>query len=135
MDFPISPSALIKGGLMTNKNMVRYLEALRSGEYKQCQKAVAKTDGSFCAIGVGLSLMVDEGLGEWVPSIDETLLRYIDKSPSKNPYLFQTDYFSIWLGISLREINLIEMNDGRELSFSEIADELEKVVLPSNAEL
>jgi hypothetical protein len=112
---------------MNRERMDRYLEALRSGRYKQCRKAFNKNEDEFCAIGVGLDLMVREGLGTWEPSIDESIRRF-RPNPSNTEYLLDSNQglcLSSWLGAYLDINEIWDMNDVHDLSLGVIANAIE----------
>jgi hypothetical protein len=113
---------------MNKERMERYLSALREGKYKQCRKAFRSEDGELCAVSVGLQLMVEDGLGEWIPSIDDSIYRYEDNNPTNRDQL-QIDMLSGWLGYSMDfRPSLIKLNDDDNLSLPEIADVIEKEI-------
>jgi hypothetical protein len=108
---------------MANKeNMLKFVEALESGEFKQT-KGVLRKDDCHCALGVACELYArSTGKAKW------------GKDDDNSTYEFKTDHWSlsytvppvIWkfLGLSGFEVDeIVEMNDGKEdqKTFSEIA--------------
>lgn len=98
---------------MTPKFKKQWIEALRSGKYKQCRGAwVNNFDNptQFCCLTVGLI-----EAGKW----SETLMRWRNE-----PIL---DTVVEILGVELKTVKILaDMNDNAEnISFSEIADWIE----------
>lgn len=92
----------------------QWIEALRSGEYKQTKKVLCSTVGGFCCLGV----LADKAGAVWkdvdadcklCELVGET--RYAELPTSILPHYVQAD--------------LIAMNDEAEKSFAEIADWIE----------
>jgi hypothetical protein len=121
---------------MNKENVNRYLTALRSGEYLQCQDGFFnKEGGSYCAIGVGLDLMVQEGLGKWVPIYPTSKgYKYIPIDQVHRSvdicYVYAV-VLSKWLDCNLSTKvmdDLYALNDDMKLSLPQMADEIEKVL-------
>ena len=108
-----------------NENAMKWIEALRSGEYSQTERTLSDKDG-FCCLGVACKVYENETgnklfVNEFGNFIEETLIR---------------DYKCVreWLGLSSHDgefhqstggrIYLTELNDEGK-SFNEIADLIE----------
>ncbi len=97
-------------------------EKLRSGEYKQGQEYLNK-DGKLCFLGVVCDL---SGVGKWIDWLSVPGVKsYVTRS--------QGDTMEIpiearrWAGFTDKDQDdLIYLNDVKGLSFSELADYLEK---------
>lgn len=107
-------------------NLEKYIKALESGIYTQCKKAYGKADGSFCALGVGLDVMAQEGLGYWDSSIDEDLFRYQSFEGGK---FNQEELLRKWLGLRESLSFIIYMNDEEDKDLAEIATTLKTMFL------
>ena len=109
-----------------NKNMKKWISALRSGKYHQATDALTDGTGKFCCLGVACQLAAKEGIckknGEFYDG-EANLL------PPK---------VARWLGLSERRINpsvrvkgfgkisLVELNDDHHYTFRQIADLIEE---------
>jgi hypothetical protein len=101
---------------MDEKVKAKWLEALRSGKYKQGRQGLRKVD-SFCCLGVLCDLLNPNG---WRQITDNDLiysfngeLGVIDKRLARS------------IGVEEFQDILVEMNDEKQNSFSEIADYIE----------
>lgn len=107
---------------------MRWVAALRSGEYKQGREALRSDDDSFCCLGVLTDLCVKEGLvGQWKrlgPDSDYE----VDKTAGVAPPSVErvTGLPSPDPEVSERE-TLSCLNDSGS-SFEEIADLIEEVL-------
>lgn len=91
---------------LIQESRVKYIKALRSGNYNQCIGAYSK-QGSFCAVGLAMNLAHD-GCDIENESVDDMLVNTTED-----------------LYLDPRHIqNLIEMNDEFKMSFNQIADKL-----------
>lgn len=101
---------------MDEKVKAKWLEALRSGKYKQGRQSLREAD-SFCCLGVLCDILNSNG---WRNVTNNDLLYsfngelgVIDKRLAKS------------IGIEECQDILIEMNDEKQNDFSEIADYIE----------
>lgn len=108
---------------MRKERMRRYVDALRSGDYRQIRHVFRKSHGGCCAIGVGLNLMVEEGLGVWKESITPGNLYYQVQEESEAVTIH--GQVQEWLELEESLVPIIVMNDEKEMSFEEIAEYLE----------
>lgn len=112
-----------------------WLKALRSGEYKRAKGQLRKTSTSgvqsFCCLGVLQDLAAKDGGNKWFDDdnaswdteIPANRVRVSDSQPQQEILDF--------LGIDNRMVDsLIELNDDKDRSFKEIADYIEKKILP-----
>lgn len=98
----------------------KWLRALRSGEYKQCQGRLSKDEG-FCCLGVLESVVDGRVEDEGLPSMDwlrEHKVEFLTMSgvPSRVPDVIPREK-SFW-------DNIANINDSGK-SFSDIADIIE----------
>ncbi len=103
-----------------NKEAIKlWIEALRSGEYKQCQFALEKSSGN-CCLGVACRVAY---LKEGVSLVLDEVGRLSGGS------LASQIYVKAWLSLpDCIQDNLIKMNDIKNCSFLEIADYLETLI-------
>ena len=116
---------------MPNKARInKWVNALRSGKYKQGRNALRPKENGFCCLGVACDLYEKEsGKSFWVRNKD-----FFGKPDEEVKYAFVTQgstsnlpkQVARWLGISTKQNTLIRMNDDQRKSFKEIANELEK---------
>lgn len=98
----------------------QWIEALRSGEYKQAQKQLRTGDDRFCCLGVLCNLIPDlvwtsEDRNGWSAHYDEA------RSFGLLPYTLRDE-----LGISGERVDeLTELNDQQGRDFNQIADWIE----------
>jgi hypothetical protein len=101
-------------------NLELWIAALRSGKYKQAHHWLRKGD-SFCCLGVACDLINPT---EWVRACG--MYRLANDSATMLPFdikrAFGLDGFD--------ESRLVAMNDGERSTFAEIADYIEKTILP-----
>lgn len=102
-----------------NKNLKKWLTALRSGKYKKVTCALREEIGSevfgYCALGVAMKVAEDNG----VPIAEAAWSK-----------CFLPQAVTAWLGASTPDISLngnsvIDLNDEEGFTFSQIADEIE----------
>lgn len=97
-----------------------WIEALRSGEYKQYRGALRGLRGdSFCCLGVLCDLAAKDGGPQWEGS---DFMDYVAVLPSR---------IRNFLGMSVSEERwLIRLNDKKGADFPAIADYIEKDLMP-----
>lgn len=106
-----------------NANAQKWIDALRSDKYKQCRRQLhSNLDDSYCALGVAMAIAAENGV--LVEQNNYTYSAYLPDSVRR------------WLGVkdskvilsdSLENpISVVYLNDSKLLSFSEIADQIEK---------
>jgi hypothetical protein len=96
----------------------RWVEALRSGEYKQGREALRTTDNEFCCLGVLCDIV---GV-EWTLGAGREYGHY--GRPQKVAYPDKRVYEACGLDDS-HEGTLVKMNDDAGKTFTEIADWIE----------
>jgi hypothetical protein len=115
-----------------------WLKALRSGEYKRTKGQLRKTNHSgevtgFCCLGVLQDLATKDGGDKWHCHRDSNTNWYglnpvgtvrEDEATPKQSIL---DFMGLDQDMVER---LIDLNDTKERSFKEIADHIEKRILP-----
>ena len=98
----------------------RWVEALRSGEYKQGKKAL-KMDGNFCCLGVLCDLHAKEVGGDWEDLQNRRAQRYfgcIGLPPYEVQYWAETKHSS--------GKEIANLNDVQNYTFEQIADWIER---------
>lgn len=97
-----------------------WVEALRSGEYKQAQRQLCTVNGDMCCLGVLIDTTID---GDW------TLQR---RRPNRTRYAFDGNGLDLnpdlrdRVGLSLSDQDtLVHLNDSVGASFLAIADWIE----------
>jgi hypothetical protein len=110
------------------RNMRKWVSALRSGKYKQGQCAL-RYRGRFCVLGVACDV---SGLGEWRGrdfDLDEYAVRDGDASPVVMP-LEVADWYGVASSPAVKTTRgcefLTTLNDAFGLTFSELADAIER---------
>lgn len=102
----------------------RWVEALRSGKYKQGKERL-KSEQGFCCLGVLCDLAVHDGVGQWNGQCFTT----DDKSVEYMPPQKIKDWSGLRMGVPLMtEIGLSQahvLND-QGISFEKIADLIEE---------
>lgn len=102
-----------------NKNVQKWLTALRSGKYEKVTCALREEIGSevfgYCALGVAMKVAEDNG----VPIAEAAWGRCFLPNAVKN-----------WLGatssnVSLNGNTVVDLNDDEGFTFNQIADEIE----------
>lgn len=113
----------------------KWVEALRSGEYKQGKGALRDQDDNFCCLGVLCDLASKEGVVSVSNSYVESVYDYDgdggESSWSELPYSVTE-----WAGLESENpridyphapvISLAELNDIVKATFAEIADVIEE---------
>jgi hypothetical protein len=111
----------------------KWLEALRSGEYKQATGVLRTSADGYCCLGVLSQLASDEGVVPQPSILNGTYRWTSEAGNSGNMYLIPE--VMEWAGLEsasgeLRTegytMNLSRMNDSGEHDFSSIADAIEK---------
>lgn len=120
----------------------KWVEALRSGNYKQTEGNLHDTRG-YCCLGVLCDIARQDGVGHWEPSAAETCFLFVpriddvdaDRSalphavqhwaglPNENPSVDLPDADN-QLGVSLSTV--AEANDSGNYDFNRIADLIEE---------
>lgn len=99
------------------ENMRKWIDALRSGNYKQGLHQLKSTDGAYCCLGVACKV---SGLPfASTASVMPRTVQYWCGLEENNPML-KTPH-----GL----VQAVRANDGLRMSFDEIADALEKTYL------
>jgi hypothetical protein len=115
----------LREGAKMNKNIKKWVEALRSGEYRQTRGKLrtSKTNGGYCCLGVLCDVFQKEtGVGEWKnsPPYQENM-KFLNQA--ENPPIKVRK----WVGLNYKEMKkLIALNDGSHYNFAKIADYIEK---------
>lgn len=125
---------------MLNENARAWVEALRSGKYKQTTYALrraGKKKDSFCCLGVACKLYSDSVGGKWntpqQPELEEQISFTDDTKELKGYDL--TSSIMRWLGLATpigkhynihgRTCSLVELNDEANFTFAQIAKIIE----------
>lgn len=103
-----------------NPNAQKWVDALRSGKYKQGRQCLRRGD-DFCCLGVGCEVAMDNG----VPirkTQDGELYRYGGRASAMPDSAYR------WYGLrpGQEQDQLIRLNDVHRNSFTEIADYIEE---------
>ena len=101
----------------------KWLEALRSGKYKQGRGKLRSVDNEFCCLGV---LCDVSGQGEWDKKTEAHY--WYGQGNKWGTYglpLFMNEFTGLTMGT---EETLFALNDVEKLSFNEIADWIEENV-------
>ncbi len=110
---------------MINKEMIiKWIEALRSGKYKQGRDLLRKDD-EYCCLGVACDIFKSDINGDWVKPVMGGRMSFkaglIDVLYDIPPILKDK------LGLPDKVRNhMVSMNDSFDKNFNEIADYLEK---------
>lgn len=114
---------------MNEEVKAKWVEALRSGEYKQTRSHL-KDDKGFCCLGVLCAVYKDEtGAGDWSNhGSNHTHENF--KTPGENSWSGLPEVVQDWAGLEgsdpeINETTLAGLNDDERLSFAEIADAIE----------
>lgn len=127
------------------ENIKLWVEALRSGKYKQAQKALANEDGH-CCLGVACdTFLINTGIGKWLPA-EEERMAFATPSFDQGTESYMPAEVQEWLGLPndpplpfLNEGDMesqeyaSELNDVKECDFNQIADAIEKKYLKDPA--
>lgn len=98
----------------------KWIDALRSGEYEQTKHHL-KTDNGYCCLGVLTDLYIKENNFKWGRNKFDTYEFNAIEGSLCNGVIEWSDF-----PCALVEQYLIRMNDTEEMTFSEIADYIEK---------
>ena len=105
----------------------QWIAALRSGEYAQCKGTLNRAGEGFCCLGVLCDIAPEVGCE---PS-EAGMISAFFTTENVNYHGSLPSEFRSWIGISLRMASrLIDMNDTKGRSFAEIADYIEREILP-----
>lgn len=112
--------------IMKAEIKAKWVEALRSGEYRQ-GRGYLRNGGGFCCLGVLCDLAAKEGIGEWVGYPPH--FRCGDFSSDRLPPQAVLD----WAGltqmnplISDSRLTASSLNDNSRFSFNKIAELIER---------
>lgn len=129
---------------VTNKERIKlWVDALRSGKYKQTRKVLSDGEG-YCCLGVACEVAYQNGLNiSRVTSDTKTLLCNDTPTGSAVQFDRETGYLPMtvadWYGLDSRNpwveydgmsYTLIQLNDDGAFTFDDIADVIEKRFLP-----
>ena len=128
----------------------RWINALRSGNYKQCYSALKKED-CFCVVGVLCDILKNELNAEWIPVSYWDVIngdveyfiysKYVVDRPgmSFESFYYPENSFFKYCGVTEYEglsnlrvmyknsrVLLNRLNDSHKLSFDELADLIEE---------
>lgn len=119
---------------MNKEWKVRWLAALRSGDYAQGQSCLhSQHDNRFCCLGVLADLLVKEGRGKWSAS-DTGRAVYVSFDGTSVQSLLPRHTLQIVQVSDFQQNQLARMNDGQRAdgvveveskTFNEIADYIE----------
>lgn len=102
----------------------KWLEALRSGRYKQGKSRLRNNKDEFCCLGVLCDI---SGQGQWKLADDKTTYYYCKEK--KNGYHCLPPFMEEFSGIGAGTLeDLMGLNDIDELSFPEIAEWIEESI-------
>jgi hypothetical protein len=122
----------------------QWVQALRSGEYKQGQGALRSDDNTYCCLGVLCDLAVKDGKAHWFKKELRTFDGYGNQSGRKLEEGWRvldrdgghdggvpTKIIVEWAGLEqahplLGDSGAIGLNDGERASFERIADLIEE---------
>lgn len=111
----------------------KWIEKLRSGDYKQGKGALRPEDNKFCCLGVACdyyakSNRIKQAWGDEILEYDDGLPFY-DETGSKMSG-GMSEHIMDWFGIDDEYAEtLVEMNDEQGASFKKIASKIEKDLL------
>lgn len=123
-----SKSAVVGGSVAAVR--ARWVEALRSGRYRQGDGRLRRLDGSFCCLGVGCDVLGVEWRSEeqWGCYSAVGVVSTYDGKDAMN-YLDNRTERALGLN-SEQAVALANMNDDGK-TFAEIADYIESLPLPA----
>lgn len=113
----------------------KWLDALRSGEYKQTRGMLRRCEEDtgqigFCCLGVLCDLVQKEGIGRWEENSAWFVVRDAESRglvPGPVMALVGWNQFNGELGVTeVRQTKLIHMNDDEKATFDQIADFIEE---------
>lgn len=111
-----------------NLNVIRrWVAALRSGKYGQAEGSLRKDDG-YCCLGVLTDLYIKKKGLEWDVVQEESYKSYTFLGCDSYPPPDVLDWAGMWSERSVTRYGkyLDDLNDEDELTFSEIANVIEK---------
>lgn len=116
---------------MTPEQKKKWVDALRSGEYKQGYDSLCTTDRgktTWCCLGVGLDVLVE---GEWIETQCGNAIEWGFVLDPKDNVVLRTgtpsDQQIRIMGITNNQmVVLTGLNDGDKYTFNRIADWIEK---------
>lgn len=100
----------------------KWVEALRSGEYKQGRYQLMEDNGSFCCLGVLTDLVVKESGGKYSWDEDTGFIYDQGVLPGEVPNVVGLDSYDPYA----EGHTLSSWNDDRGADFNRIADIIEK---------
>lgn len=106
------------------QNVIKWIEALRSGEYEQGRSSLHK-EGSYCCLGVAVEVL--HGADVWIEDYAPSGIHFYGHD-RLSEILESNDINSLGLFVD-DEYELINMNDKQCLTFSQIADWIEQNIL------
>ena len=111
---------------MVNTKFIRkWIDALRSGTFKQGREKLRSNRNRYCCLGVACELLPKKFNIKWVKEKGE-LLYGLDINKSEAEYYRLPEEILHYIGIDTSSENhLIRMNDEERKSFARIADFLE----------
>ncbi len=114
----------------------KWLEALRSGNYKQGQNYLHKAnegeEPKFCCLGVLCDIASKQGIGKWTSFQGTSHIQAFSTSEQSDKLSTYPPYgVTVWAGLSAADPmvegnSLATYNDGLGYDFSMIADLIEK---------
>lgn len=125
---------------MTREHLERirlWIEALRSGEYKQERGSLRYTD-HYCCLGVACDVFLKKvGVGEWIMNGYGSLFKLMGHSTGVS----WPDAVRDWFGLCLADESVLVdgknpmyANDSLEWTFEQIADALERRYFPKESQ-
>lgn len=103
------------------KNIKKWVQALRSGKYKQTKGSLKVAD-RHCCLGVASEVYVQEtGKGGWSRSSGCRGAAYIFESTAGNASIILPHVVMKWLGLDSHDPTL-KLEDGEEVDASELND-------------
>ena len=111
---------------MVNTKFIRkWVDALRSGTFKQGREKLRSNRNRYCCLGVACELLPKKFNIKWVKEKGETLYG-LDLNKSEAEYYRLSPEILDYMGFdNFEETQLIRMNDEEKKSFAKIADFLE----------
>ncbi len=104
---------------MTREQKQKWVDALRSGEFRQTQERLYNAEeDAYCCLGVACKV-----LGRKIVAADDDSIGMLGGSNDDNSYKWLVDVAKINEDF---RITLSEANDEEGLTFAEIADKIEK---------
>jgi hypothetical protein len=101
----------------------QWIDALRSGEYKQGKKKLRSTENQFCCLGVLCDLAAKQGIGKWdACPAGEDRFYFSDEKKPPHPFaktssgIEPTDAVCEWAGLENAD-PIVSENEEDTLSF------------------